>query len=383
MANFHHTPSNTPPVQGLLSAIVDSSEDAIVSMTLDGTITSWNDSAERVFGYSKDEAVGENVSFLVPPEMEEQQRDIIVRVQAGERVKHYETVRIGKNERYVDTNLTVSPVRDAKEEIIGASMIMQDITDRKIMEANLKTYLGELENSNKKLEEFSHITSHDLKEPLRGLSILSSFLLEDYKDKLGEKGTEQLKRLAFLCQKMDLLINNLLYFSKLENEKTSVQKTDLNEIIEDIQQMMELSLKEKNARIVIPHPLPIISCDKIRIVEVFRNLITNAVKYNDKEKPVVEVGFLGSVETQHGREENVFYVKDNGIGIEPKYHQLIFTMFKKAPSSGEDKKNGSGVGLAFAKKIIENHNGHIWLESEPGKGSTFYFTLNQKDALHG
>jgi PAS domain S-box-containing protein len=366
-------PSLTP--QGLLSAIVDSSEDAIVSMLLDGTITSWNASAERIFGYSKEAVIGRSISFLVPPEVEEEQRDITVRVQAGERVKHYETVRIGKNGKYIDINLTVSPVRDAAEHIIGASMIVQDITEKKIMDARLQDYLAGLEDSNRKLEEFSHITSHDLKEPLRGLSSLSSFLLEDYKDKLDAKGAGMLKQHIFLCQRMDLLINNLLYFSKLANEQSAIQDTDLNKVIKEVQQMMEFLLKEKNARIVIPRQLPTIICDKTRITEVFRNLISNAVKYNDKNEPVVEVGFIENMETQHGREENVFYIKDNGVGIEAKYHRLIFTMFKRAPSSAQEKQSGSGVGLAFAKKIIERHNGRIWLESEPGKGSTFYFTI--------
>ena len=347
-------------------------------MTLDGTIIFWNASAERVFGYSKDEAVGQNVSFLVPQEMEEEQRDITLRVQGGERVRHFETVRIGKNGEYIDINLTVSPVRDAAEQITGASMIMQDITEKKILDASLQTYLKELEDSNRKLEEFSHIASHDLKEPLRGLSTLSSFLLEDYKNKLDAKGVEHLKRLVSLCQRMDLLISNLLYFSKLENEKSAVQATDLNEIVKDVQQLMEFTLKEKNARIFIPRPLPAVVCDKTRMAEVFRNLITNAIQYNDKPEPVVEVGFLANMQAPHGREENVFYVKDNGIGIDPKYQQLIFTMFKKAPSSVQNGSRGSGVGLAFAKKIIERHQGRIWLESELEKGSTFYFTVGAK-----
>src|ERR1700687_2139611 len=149
--SFKESSPHDLPAEALLSAIIDSSEDAIVSMTLDGTITSWNASAERIFGYRAYEAVGQNVSFLVPPEMEEEQRDIRVRVQAGERVKHYETTRIGKGTKYIGINLTVSPVRNDIGQIIGASMIAQDITEKTIIEANLKTYLGELEDSNKKL----------------------------------------------------------------------------------------------------------------------------------------------------------------------------------------------------------------------------------------
>jgi len=372
-----HAPQECPQdiSQCWLAAIVESSEDAIVSMMLDGTIISWNESAERLFGYSRDEAVGQNISFLVPSEMEDEQRDINIRVQAGDRIKRYETVRIDKTGRYIDIYLTLSPVRGITDQIIGTSMITQDITTHKIT----KTYLKELDDCNQKLAEFSNVRAHQLKEPLRGLSYLSAILLEDYTDKLDAKGAERLNVLVSLCQRMDTLIDNLFYFSKLENEKSAMQEVNLNEIIKDIQQLMESTLKEKNARIVIPHLLPFIACDKARITDVFRHLIANAVNYNDKMEPVVEIGFLESMETLKGREENVFYIKDNGIGIEPKYHRLIFTMFKRLPSSVLDKKSGTGVGLAFVKKIIERHDGRIWVESEPGEGSTFYFTLGKKE----
>jgi light-regulated signal transduction histidine kinase (bacteriophytochrome) len=175
---------------------------------------------------------------------------------------------------------------------------------------------------------------------------------------------------------MDRLIGNLLYFSELGNEKSAIQSCDPNAMIQDIEKMMSSLLKEKNARIIIPSPLPNITCDNTRITEVFRNLITNGVKYNDKKEPLIEVGFLKSMETPKGGEENVFYVRDNGIGIEPKNHQAIFAMFKKLRPS-TDKKS-SGVGLAFVKEIIERHKGRVWLESEVGKGSTFYFTIGEK-----
>ena len=361
--------------QSLLTALVGSSEDAIVSMTLDGTITSWNASAERVFGYSSDEAVGRNISFLVPSEMEDEQRDITIRVQAGDRIRHYETVRIDKTGRYIDINLTLSPVRGITGRIIGASMIAQDITTHRIT----KSYLKELEECHQKLAEFSHIKVHELKEPLRGLSYLSAILLEDYTEKLGAKGAERLKGLVSLCQRMDTLIDNLFYFTKLENEKPAVQEVNLNEIVRNIQQRMEPMLKENNARIVIPHLLPSITCDKARVTEVFRHLIANAVKYNDKREPVVEIGFLESLQTRSCREENVFYIKDNGIGIEPKYHRLIFTMFKRLPSSVLDRKPGSGSGWPSSRKLSSAITGASGLNLEPDKGSTFYFTLNQKD----
>ena len=360
----------------LFTAIVKFSDDVIISATLDGIITSWNPSAERLFSYDAAEAIGGNISIITPPELAEDQNHITDLVRAGQLVKHYKTVRKNKAGQYIDVNVTISPVSNDTGRMVGTSWIMQDITEQEIIESRLRDYLGKLEKSNEDLSTFSHIASHDLREPLRGLSNLSSFLLEDYKDKLDAKGIKMLDNLVILCGSMDNLITDLLYFSELANEETSLQGTDINEIVQNVQQMMGHLLEEKNARIVIPHALPTITCDKTRVAEVFRNLITNAIKYNDKKEPVVEVGFLKAMETQSGPEENVFYVKDNGIGIDPKYYQLIFSMFKRIPSAKPNGKSGTGVGLAFAKKIVERHNGRIWLESELGKGATFYFTLN-------
>ena len=239
-------------------------------------------------------------------------------------------------------------------------------------------YMGELERSNQELDDFAYIASHDLKEPLRGLFNHATFLLEDYRDKIDEDGVRRLTRLGLLCQRMERLINDLMYFSRLGRAELAVQVTDPNAIIAEIQQMMETVLSERHARIVVPRVLPGIVCDKPRVTEVFRNLISNAVKYNDKPERIVEIGFLGSVETRQGSEKNIFYVKDNGIGIDPEYHQEIFRIFKRLQNAPDGQDTGTGVGLTFVKKIIERHGGRIWLESESGKGTVFYFSLNRR-----
>jgi signal transduction histidine kinase len=239
-------------------------------------------------------------------------------------------------------------------------------------------YMGELERSNQELDDFAYIASHDLKEPLRGLFNHATFLLEDYKDKIDEDGVRRLTRLGLLCQRMERLINDLMYFSRLGRADLAVQETDPNAVIAEIQQMMETVLNERHARIVVPRVLPRIVCDKTRVTEVFRNLITNAVKYNDKAERVVEIGFLESADSDTGAERNVFYVKDNGIGIDPEYHQEIFRIFKRLQNAADGPDNGTGVGLTFVKKIVERHGGRIWLESEPGKGTVFYFSLNRR-----
>lgn len=247
---------------------------------------------------------------------------------------------------------------------------------RRRTELTLQRYMDQLERSNQELDDFAYIASHDLKEPLRGLFNHSSFLLEDYQDKLDEDGARRLKRLSLLSQRMERLVNDLLYFSRLGRTELAVQETDLNGVIADIRLMMEAALTERHARIIVPRPLPRIVCDKPRVTEVFRNLITNAIKYNDKAKRLVEIGFREAVTTRDGTEWNVFYVKDNGIGIEAEFHREIFRIFKRLNNTPDGQDAGTGVGLTFVKKIVERHGGRIWLESEPGKGTTFYFTLN-------
>ena len=247
---------------------------------------------------------------------------------------------------------------------------------RRRAELMLQRYMDQLERSNQELDDFAYIASHDLKEPLRGLFNHASFLLEDYQGKLDEDGVRRLKRLSQLSQRMERLVNDLLYFSRLGRADLAVQETDLNGVIAEIRLMMEAMLTERHARIIVPRPLPRIVCDKPRVTEVFRNLITNAVKYNDKAKRTVEVGFREAVNTHDGPEWNVFYVRDNGVGIEAEFYDEIFRIFKRLNNTPDGQEAGTGVGLTFVKKIVERHGGRIWLESVPGNGTTFYFNLN-------
>jgi len=260
-------------------------------------------------------------------------------------------------------------------EFIGS---LNDITHRREAEEALKDYTHALERSNKELDDFAYIASHDLKEPLRGIHNHSRFLLEDNQGKLDEESIRKLTRLVYLSQRMERLVNDLLYFSRLGRQELAIQSTDLNEVIRDITDTLEQFFTERHAEIKIPKPLPTITCDKPRVTELFRNLITNAVKYNDSEKKIIEIGFLPSRVTPQGASyRNVFYVKDNGRGIAPEFHEEVYRIFKRLQNSAEGAEEGTGVGLTFVKKIVERHGGKIWLESELGQGTTFYFTLEE------
>lgn len=246
--------------------------------------------------------------------------------------------------------------------------------------AELLRHVKALERSNKELDDFAYIASHDLKEPLRGLHNHARFLMEDNAEKLDPDSVNRLHRLMQLTQRMEKLINDLLYFSRLGRQEMAIQPTDMNEVIDDIKETLEHMLEERNGKIIIPEPLPTLVCDQTRITEVFRNLITNALKYNESEEKIIEVGFTKERKTPDGEMvKDVLYVKDNGIGIAPEFRTEVFRIFRRLQAR-KGKEEGTGVGLTFVKKIIDRHGGTIWLESEPDNGTTFYFTLQGNSA---
>lgn len=230
----------------------------------------------------------------------------------------------------------------------------------------------DLERSNQQLDEFAYIASHDLKEPLRAISNHSRYLLEDYEDRFEEDGVKRLNRMIFLCQRLDQLIGDLLHFSRLGRQEQARRMTDLNETVRDVESVFDETLAEANAKIIVRDTLPAIVCDAERVAELFRNLIGNAIKYNDNAEKIVEVGVSGG----DGR---TLYVRDNGIGIEAEHHQDIFRIFKRLHGQSS-YGGGTGSGLTFVKKIVEEHGGSIRVESAPGEGTAFYFTLEGERA---
>jgi chemotaxis family two-component system sensor kinase Cph1 len=242
----------------------------------------------------------------------------------------------------------------------------------------------ELERSNSELDSFAYIASHDLKEPLRGIHNYSSFLIEDYADVLNEDGVTKLQTLVRLTQRMEDLINSLLHFSRLGRVELDLKPTELNELLQTVLDVLSISL-DQTVDIRIPRLLPTVMCDRVQMSEVFTNLISNAIKYNDRAAKWVEIGFLDPVRSSRKRHVDndeaseivtTFYVKDNGIGIPEHHLNNIFRIFKRL--HGPSKYGGgTGAGLTITKKIVERHSGEIWVESIPGEGSTFYFTLPQ------
>lgn len=231
---------------------------------------------------------------------------------------------------------------------------------------------AELERSNSDLDAFAFVTSHDLKEPLRGINNYATFLMEDYGHALDADGKEKLRTLVRLSQRLEDIVESLLRYSRLGREDLSVEPTDLNPILAEVLDILKLTLVAEKVEVRVPRPLPVVRCDKTQANLLFTNLITNAVKYNDKPAKWVEVGYREPLDGTDRRP--VLYVKDNGIGVPEKHRHAVFRMFKRLHA--RDKfGGGTGAGLAFAKKVVERHGGSIWVESTPGEGATFYFTL--------
>jgi two-component system, chemotaxis family, sensor kinase Cph1 len=261
-------------------------------------------------------------------------------------------------------------VADLRSVIVGVVMRQAD---------ELARINVELERSNDELDAFAYIASHDLKEPLRGIHNYSSFLIEDYADVLNAEGVDKLQTLVRLTQRMEDLINSLLHFSRLGRIELSLQDTDLNQIISHVTTIVKISYPDASIAIQVPRPLPTIRCDMVQITELFTNLMSNAVKYNNQPEKQVEIGYLTPAEMlqQHPSRkvsQQVFYVKDNGIGIRERHLDNIFRIFKRLHGQSH-YGGGTGVGLTIAKKIVERHGGQIWVESVYEVGSTFYFTL--------
>jgi len=261
-----------------------------------------------------------------------------------------------------------SPMFDENGEVIAVVHITKDITERKCAEERQAMLFEEVERINQELKDFAYIVSHDLKAPLRGVKTLADWISADYADKLGDEGREQMDLLLSQVKRMHNLIDGVLEYSRVGCEKEEQVQINLNGLVREA---IDMVAPPENIEITIENELPVIEYERTRIMQVFQNLLSNAVKYMDKPQGRVRIGCV---------EEDGFWkfsVADNGPGIEEKHFERIFKIFQTL--SPRDEFESTGVGLTVIKKIVELYDGKIWVESEPGKGSTFFFTLPKKE----
>ena len=368
-----------------LRSIIECVPDVIYQLDSNAKITFISKSVETLLGYSEKELIGRGILELVHSTDVEKARYKISERRRGSTLSHSENpenARYGLGERRSASKagtdlLEVRLVRKDKGAVhvlittsegvyeegrfIGTLCIAKDITRRKLAEE-------ELLKTNQELKSFVRVVSHDLKAPIAHIQGFSSVLLENYQQNMDEKGRICLERIDASARRMEVLVSDLLGLSKSGQVVSSFTEIPSIAIIEDVTSELQHRLEGDGIELVVASDLPDIYCDGARMYQVFENLLINAVKFTvGANNRKIEIGFVDRGNCHQ------FHVRDNGIGIDPKYHRKIFEMFHRLKEIEDE--GGTGLGLAIVERIVNNHGGKVWVESEKGKGSTFYFTL--------
>ena len=354
-------------LQERLAAIVESSDDAIVSKDLNGIIRSWNRGAERLFGYTADEIVGKHISTLAAPDRLDEFPKILERLIRGERIDHYETKRKTKDGKILTVSLSVSPIRDSNGKIIGASKVARDITERERQAQALRDANAALLRSNADLQQFAYSASHDLQEPLRMVATYSELLRREFGSKLGPSGDEYIAYTVQGALRMEQLLKDLRAYTLASvGGQEPEGDIDADDSLDKALANLKGAIAESGASISRT-ALPRVRIHAVQLEQLFQNLIGNAIRYKSADPPQIHVAAV-----RQGSDW-LFSVQDNGIGIDPRYKEQVFELFKRLHSLSEYP--GTGMGLAICRRIVERAGGRIWVESESGRGSKFYFTI--------
>ena len=356
--------------------------DGIVIAALDETVTDCNEATLRLTQRSREEILGKPFEDLLSPEFRSLIPDarkflvgaVLARTEPSRGKK--ETVRtdsqlLRKNGETVDIEANISTIEDASGQPAELLIVARDVTERKQMEFQLDSSLADLQRSNAELEQFAYVTSHDLQEPLRMITSYIQIIEEDYKGKLDADADQYIAFAVEGAKRMHTLVNDLLAYSRVGTRGESFMPISLNNVLSAATANLDVAIEESHA--VVTHDrLPTVLGDESQLIQLFQNLLGNAIKFRSDVPPIIHVGVE---QTEDGWE---FSVHDNGIGIDMKYAERIFAVFQRLHA--REEYPGTGIGLAVVKKIVERHGGRIWAESEPANGSTFYFMLPKRDS---
>ena len=349
--------------QARLAAIVESSQDAIISKTLQGVIQTWNAGAERLFGYRAEEAVGRSITLIIPRDRHSEETEILARIARGERIEHYETIRVSKDGREIEISLTISPVRDADGNIIGASKVARDITER-------RQALQALKDADRRKDEFLALLAHELRNPLaplrNGLELMR--LASDNPEIVAKTWDMMDRQLSHMVR----LIDDLLDISRINQNKLELRRAPvlLQEVVDSAVETVQPVLDAARHRLTVSLPAePVhLDADLTRLSQIFANLLNNSAKYT---KPGGDIHLAAALD---GLGHVSVEVRDNGIGIPAEALPRIFDMFSQVDRPTERNAGGLGIGLALVKGLVEKHGGTIEAAS-PGEGQGSTFTV--------
>lgn len=373
--------------EALYHSLVDTLPISILRKDLQGRVTYGNRGYCEMMGRSLGELQGKTDFDLFPRELADKySRDDDKVITTGQMFEDVEENRLPDGRRLF-VHVLKAPVRNAKGEIVGTQIIFWDVTQRRLAEEGLAQANAELARSNRELEQFAYVASHDLQEPLRMVTSYTQLIAKRYGDKLDASAREFMDFSVAGALRMQRLIHDLLAYSRVGTRGRVPEPMDSGRSVDEALANLKLAIEEPGAEIT-RDPMPRVLADATQLTQLFQNLIGNALKFRGPGKPRIHVGArrqpapapagippggrVGPV-----REEWHFSVRDNGIGIDPQYYERIFVIFQRLHT--QDQYSGTGIGLAICKKIVERHGGRIWVESQPGQGTTFHFTLPPAD----
>jgi PAS domain S-box-containing protein len=335
-------------------------QEGLVVFNSEDLIQVMNDAALRIFGAEEEKILGRHIKELFA--VQQEAYNLLILLEKEKHLNHYEVSFTRANGDPMICSLSASTIQDTVDGDLLKVLVVQDITERKLAEQRLREYSSRLEKNNKELDQFAYIVSHDLKAPLRAIINLAQWLHEDLEDTLSDDNKKNLEMLRGRAFRMEALISGVLEYSKIGRTKIEYEQFELSALLNEI---LDLLLPPRHITIRIAPGMPVLYAPKIMLLQVFSNLISNAIKYNNKPEGLIHIG------VEDKKDYYQFFVEDNGPGIEPEYQEKVFVIFQTLQS--RDKVESTGIGLTIVKRIVEEQGGKIWIESEVGKGTRFVF----------
>ena len=360
-------------IRNYLAVVVKQSNDAIYLHNPDGKIISWNEGAEKMYGFLEKEALNMYLWNIVPKQLMTETQQVINNILHGAKVEALETRRITKYGKIIDVIFAASVITDPNGNLKSVAITERDITRQKKadfeinqLNTNLERNIAQLQLTNKELESFSYSVSHDLRAPLRSINGYAQMIQDDHAHEFNDETKRMLNVIRNNAKKMGVLIDDLLAFSRMGRKEIAQLLIDFNKLVEPI--VAEMKNNAPASTRITVHPLHNTQGDPALLAQVYINLISNAIKYSSKkETPDIEIG------SEEKEDEYVYYVKDHGAGFDMKYAHKLFGVFQRLHSNEEFE--GTGVGLAIVQRIVVKHGGKVWAEGKVDEGATFYFSL--------